>query len=137
MEIIRLEFIRGYMKCEFSKRLEDMPQMYSFRFILSNGYSIITSCISNETNSFKKWTYNKISTLKFNYFYVCKLEVEDEKMRHYTLQKEKIFPHQGFIFSNEQIEALKTACIIITTIEEVDFTEDLRILLLDISKLFS
>lgn len=121
------------MKCEFSKRPEDMPQMYSFRFILSNGYSIITSCISNETNSFKKWTYNKISTLKFNYFYVCKLEVEDE--RYYTLQKEKIFPHQGFIFSNEQIEALKTACIITT--EEVDFIEDLRILLLDISKLFS
>lgn len=111
--------------------------MYSFRFILSNGYSIITSCISNETNSFKKWTYNRISTLKFNYFYVCKLEVEEErsKTRYYTLQKEKIFPHQGFIFSNEQIEVLKTAYI--TTIEEVDFTEeDLRILLLDIPKLF-
>lgn len=131
MEIIRLEFIRGYMKCEFSKRLEDMPQMYSFRFILSNGYSIITSCIS-ETNSFKKWTYNRISTLKFNYFYVlCKFEIEDE----ITLQKEKIFPHQGFIFSNEQIEALKNAYIINT--EGVDFIEDLRILLLDISKLFS
>lgn len=131
-DIKKVEYSKA-MKCEFSKRLEDMPQMYSFRFILSNGYSIITSCISNETNSFKKWTYNKISTLKFNYFYVCKLEVEDE--RYYTLQKEKIFPHQGFIFSNEQIEALKTACIITT--EEVDFIEDLRILLLDISKLFS
>lgn len=65
---------------------------------------------------------------------LCKLEVEDER---YYLQKEKIFPHQGFIFSNEQIEALKTACIITTIIEEVDFIEDLRILLLDISKLFS
>lgn len=133
MKIIRLEFIRSHLSNDEYFLYPECMQAYSFQFILSNGYSIVNSNIAKEgLGLLKLWSLRKISTLKFNYFYIRRPGFEVRPV----LQKEIIYPHQGFIFSKEQISEFKISYINI--VGEDNFTEEeLRALLLDIPKLFS
>lgn len=134
MKIIRLEFIRSRLSNNEYFFYSECMQAYSFQFILSDGYSIVSSNITKENRPYlsKLWSLRKISTLRFNYFYIRRPGFEVRPV----LQKEIIYPHQGFTFSKEQINKFKFSYINI--VEEDKFTEEeLRKLLLDIPKLFS